>query len=609
MKTTIHVILCMLVMFFTSVACTEEELIKESSETSSPHSRGENDDNASITNPDLLYNWENVSSIELNSTSGAISTHNVTAPWADGVSTSLSESFCKDVKKEDGWIMLFHTFKDKGKDNKKNYMCLYNLFTGMLKVFYYNEVTPIQSTITYWQLSSSKPLRLLDAPSYFTLPNDFASSNSLLSFTNEVNKNGIKGLTSGWNGFTYQIPSYYKENYDCQITFGASSECVTTYKFSGETTNTITGTITSVTSTDKNVANGTAREGTITRYGKEASNFMNFLKEQSEKSKKEQKGSPLTISKDLVNLLSGITSNQYFKAFQSGLKLLFNRSTVTNYYTTSDVLLKSQGHLLITGTSKMPSVSAASEVAFNLKNLLDGTVKANSGLVLNSEGIGLENLGTWTIKTLPKVYYERVSPIYPTSYTITHYEWDKVEVNGYLIPPPFHYPTPELIINKDLKKYVTYSNISMELVGCVKADNSYYGDSYNDVYKGISTPTIYNDSINHIYSIPTQAFETTIRTPFTSEQINSQVYNMYYDWGTILRGRVIAMVTAEIHYNYNGKTIKTLETRAYPVKYGYTNSFPPEYYHNPPHDFVINYKCPLRQDLELYYHNDPSLIP
>ena len=74
--------------------------------------------NQSKTNPTLLNDWENVQTISLN-TSG---NHNVTAPWANGTASSLSESFRKDIKKEDGWVMLFHTFKQKGLDERQNYM-------------------------------------------------------------------------------------------------------------------------------------------------------------------------------------------------------------------------------------------------------------------------------------------------------------------------------------------------------------------------------------------------------------------------------------------------------------------------------------------------------
>lgn len=90
-----------------------------------------NNGNESKTNPFLLNDWENVNEIVLN-TSG---NHKVSAPWATGTSSSLDVDFRKDIKKEDGWVMLFHTFKKKGLDEKQNYMCFYNRFTGFLKFF------------------------------------------------------------------------------------------------------------------------------------------------------------------------------------------------------------------------------------------------------------------------------------------------------------------------------------------------------------------------------------------------------------------------------------------------------------------------------------------
>lgn len=631
MKTKIPLLVSMMLLLFLAVACTEEELLIESSETTPLRSRAEvGYNNESLTNKNLFDDWENVTRIELNSTSGAIDTNSVTAPWVDGTSTALSESFCKDIKKADGWVMLFHTFKEKGLDNFKNYICLYNKFTGVIKVFYYNELGEFGSTLTYWNLNSTKPLRLLDTPSRFTKPNDAAPSNNSLSFTNEVNTSdkdesiNNHGLIKAWNGFTYQVPCYFKEEYDCDITISALNKFVTSFEFSGQTENKITGTITSITTADKIVAKGTARQGEISRYGKEALGFMNYLNERANRDDNRDNGITLNIANDIKNLLSGITENKYPEAFKDGVNQLFNRSTISTYRTTSEVRLESQGHLLIKA-SELTTTTPVYNVRFNLKDVINGTVPSGSGLVLSSDGIGLENLGTWTIKSLPTIYYERISPVYPLSYTVTHNEWDRVEVTGNIVMPPYHYTTPELIINKDLQQYVTYSNLTMKLVGCIKADNQYYGSWYeispetnyvsneafsNDIYSGIGTPTLYDDSINHTYSIPKELYvKRTIRTPFTSTQINDKVRNMYYDWGTILRGRMIAMVTAEIHYNYNGKTIKTIETRSYPIKYGYSDATKPEDYHNPPYDIVINYQNPLRRDLEYYFGNNPSLVP
>lgn len=168
------------------------------------------DDDVSLTNPNLLTNWENIDAILLSSNKY------VSAPWANGCTTELTSEFRKDIKKEDGWDMLFHTFKKLDLDEKQNYMCFYNKFTGMLKVFYYNETTVTGGTQTNWCISQSsatdKPLRILDSPNFFSKADDEDSNNASrsISITNNVgNKN--QGLTRGWNGFEYQIPRYSSE--------------------------------------------------------------------------------------------------------------------------------------------------------------------------------------------------------------------------------------------------------------------------------------------------------------------------------------------------------------------------------------------------------------
>ena len=93
-------------------------------------------DNISISNPTLINNWENVTVIRLN-TEGDTNSHRVTSPWTEGSSGPLSADFRNDIKSEDGWKMLFHTFKEIGLDENQNYMCFYNMFTGYLKIFYY----------------------------------------------------------------------------------------------------------------------------------------------------------------------------------------------------------------------------------------------------------------------------------------------------------------------------------------------------------------------------------------------------------------------------------------------------------------------------------------
>lgn len=94
----------------------------------------------SSSNPDLLTNWENLEEIVLNTEKPTGGGYKVDVPWTDGISSNLSESFRKNIKKEDGWKMLFHTFKEVGLNKGLNYMCFYNQFIGCIKVFYYNAI-------------------------------------------------------------------------------------------------------------------------------------------------------------------------------------------------------------------------------------------------------------------------------------------------------------------------------------------------------------------------------------------------------------------------------------------------------------------------------------
>lgn len=102
---------------FCFCACTDESVTIEDSLL--PMTRAiVNEANASKSNPDLLYNWENMSEVVLNTAITPEVGDKVTLPWANGAQTLLPQKFCEDIKKKDGWKMLFHTFKEVGSDTK-----------------------------------------------------------------------------------------------------------------------------------------------------------------------------------------------------------------------------------------------------------------------------------------------------------------------------------------------------------------------------------------------------------------------------------------------------------------------------------------------------------
>lgn len=130
MKTKI--IIRSFVILLLSSSCSDHELLAEREETSTVTTRGVvYDEFGSVTNPNLITDWENINTITLNTVAHVPIT--VSSPWNnEGTSGLLSRDFRMDIKKENGWTMLFHTLKNIGNEPGLNYICFYNQFTGIV---------------------------------------------------------------------------------------------------------------------------------------------------------------------------------------------------------------------------------------------------------------------------------------------------------------------------------------------------------------------------------------------------------------------------------------------------------------------------------------------
>lgn len=126
-------------LLFAMASCTDDPMLESTPNrmAEAPLSRAIVDPaHVSTSNPNLLNDWENQELIMLNNLNAAQQGDKVTTPWANGCMTELLQDFRKDIKKADGWKMLFHTFKKPGENQDLNYMFFYNIFTGVIKVFY-----------------------------------------------------------------------------------------------------------------------------------------------------------------------------------------------------------------------------------------------------------------------------------------------------------------------------------------------------------------------------------------------------------------------------------------------------------------------------------------
>lgn len=161
-----------------------------------PFSVGPND--SSQSNPDLNDNWENQNAIYLNVVKPSGGSESVTAPWANGSSSILDATFRYDTKKEDGWQMLFHTFKEATYEaEQENYMCFYNPNTGIIKMLYFYEPN------SHYEGFEKVLTCIKDGK--VTFADNTIESDGILVFPNKLS-NTEEQVYCSWNGFIYQVP-------------------------------------------------------------------------------------------------------------------------------------------------------------------------------------------------------------------------------------------------------------------------------------------------------------------------------------------------------------------------------------------------------------------
>lgn len=151
--------------------------------------------------------WENLNTITTDH--GAFD-----LPWSQEISDSnLPADFVYDIKKEDGWKMLFHTFNSV--DDKKNYMAFYNQRTGLLKVFYYLKENYYPNNGGAWEINFTLPQKVLNFTSELAIPTNLNHVDSW-SCTNTVN-NPFKAFCTGWNGFQVMLSYDPNISSDCKL--------------------------------------------------------------------------------------------------------------------------------------------------------------------------------------------------------------------------------------------------------------------------------------------------------------------------------------------------------------------------------------------------------
>lgn len=543
-----------------------------------PISRAIVDENrSSISNPDLIYNWENIDRITINTIGADLTSKKVTPPWSDGTSSPLSEIFRKDIKKEDGWKMLFHTFKEVGLDEKQNYICFYNQFTGVIKVFYYYEgENQNQGTQWFIRTSNNQNAKLFNLVEYVTPTDTAAYDHNMLLFSN-FSGDPIGGISPGWNGFEFEVP-YCTDYKNIDFVIGAYDKRIINFDFSGKTESSITGTITST----KQKKPGIINKALASLAGPEAKKLVDKLPEK------------VNLGSKLTDLVKSIPSKGYVSAISSGLNSIFSKTTTT----TQDVKLTTSGSITMEGTGTSEATAGIPSLSFSLYNTLNPTqeqVSTSSSFVYNMQTATNEHyVGLWTMRTVPLVIYERVTSVSEIT-RFPSYGTDYYGVTGKTNTPKL-WGYSSITINPDVAPYITGYTIDHNFIVCDTLEGAPFKKGIVDVADLGKKTLLYSDGNNCFYEA--LHYRQEIPNGSWPVYIYHDPSSYYYDWGFVTNGRLLVVLSINIEFSYLGKTTVVNQSRTYNVGYGTDALYEdlPDDLHHPPFSYVLNYGYPYFQE-------------
>lgn len=582
-------------LFFILTACLVACQNDLNLNSGSPNTRAIADESrVSVSNPDLLSNWENVQTITLNTIGTPTQNRKVTSPWSDGASIQLSDKFRKDIKQEDGWKMLFHTFKEVGLDEKQNYMCLYNIFTGYLKFFYYYEgEQKSQGTQWYIRTSNGENTKLFNLTDYITKVDTAQCEHNSVLLSN-LTGDPTNGIIPGWNGFEFEVP-YCTDYRNIDFVIGAYDRNITSYDFLGKGESSIVGT-----TTGTNTSSSTTTTTTATIEGEDAKKYIENLDKKAE------------LDPKMDSLIKSASSGRHASAINSGGNKAFGRTTTTtttsSSSTTEDIKLTTSGSITISGTGTSEVTTGIPSLTFNLYQTMNPATKqasTSSSFVYIASSIETEEhyVGVWTFLRAPQIIYPRYTTVRKIFWNVgsdSPYP-NKIYVTGKTSTPKIYPYRCIADINPDIKQYITSQKNNAEIIRCDTINGIAYKKGIKDFGEYYLKPNlVYRDQDKCFY-------ETDITTEvscdgYANRATHSQYY--YYDWGIILSGRILGIYSIENTYSYGGKTITVNQSRIYEPTYDFDVVHVEDY--EGYSDAILNYKTPAfgihieEKDLHLY---------
>lgn len=370
--------------------------------------------------------WENWSKVLLASGEEAFT------PWNSVTGTDIPYDVRTDIKKADGWELIFHTVNGYGTKNM-NYLIFHNRYTGVLKGFYYLEDGSHLQNTGMWKIHFERPQAFLNFIDDFAEPASI-NKNSDFYVSNITNNESI-GFSLGWNCF--QVELAYDPNFSSiPIQISPYNMTTTDVTIDGEFESSTTGTIIHTTSSnifDKQI------KGVASFAGKEAKNWVN----EALKSDvfKKIKGQVINAAGDIVT--SGVSS--LLRSFLGGFDKEKNEVQTVQLRTNGTITMNGELSKVETGIIMPLSTVLTVE---NVGKLGAWCIKESPILefspIAHYTGNGDEEihgkyeLENWSVKFEGLLNPDLVSHIKDCKFNYTLYESSKCS-ERHNIPDPFQY--------------------------------------------------------------------------------------------------------------------------------------------------------------------------
>lgn len=368
------------------IACTDN------SEEFIPVNMVKHDAGTRVVSPETspYFNWEDIGFIPLIGMQGT-----VTLPWYSGATTSIPECILKDYKAADGWKMVYNFCTDSDNlQEGKYYLMFYNIFSGRLRTFIYNNNDVTNANTTLWKLSFNNKTTLLNDLSAISYPQDTITEQKEVYVTN-ITKTSVKSLTRGWNSFDVDFLMYDKDlaNKNIAMNIDLYDTQQSQIKLAGNITMESEGTMVTVTKTET-TSEPKALKKAVEFVGKGAEKFFTNLFDN------EGESSSSSVSTKGIGagaLIAGAATSIIKKGGNLLVKKFSSKKSETVSTSTSDIKITSNGTVQIEGNitnQQQTNILPLSRL------MIPGSKPTIEDIVLPSYN---EPIGVWNLKTTPVI--------------------------------------------------------------------------------------------------------------------------------------------------------------------------------------------------------------